>query len=206
MSATEVTEAPPLRLSVTKPNEQIATRIAELAAIDAQFQAALPIQSVSEARLRPGLGLAQIVALVMEAYADRPALAQRAVELITDPASGCTTRQLLPRFDTITYRDLWARARALATAWHRDPRKPLRANDFLCILAFAGIDFATVDLAAIHNGAVIVPLQTNGAMSQLLAIIKEVEPQWLATSLESLNTAVELVLNGHRPGGLLVFD
>jgi fatty acid CoA ligase FadD9 len=206
MSAAQATESGPVRLTVAKPDEQTNARIAELAARDAQFRAALPIPSVNEAKLRPELGLAQITALVMEAYADRPALAHRATELVNDPATGRTTRQLLPRFETITYRDLWSRARALATAWHRDERRPLRANDFLCILAFAGIDFATVDLAAIHNGAVVVPMQTNGALPQLLAIIREVEPQWLATSIESLNTAVELVLNGHRPGGLLVFD
>ena len=206
MSAAEATESPALRLTVAKPNEQTTARIAELAAADAQFRAALPIKSVNEAKLRPELGLAQIAALVMEAYAERPALAQRATELITDRATGRASRQTLPRFDTVTYRDLWSRARALATAWYRDDREPLRANNFLCILAFAGIDFATVDLAAIHNGAVVVPMQTNGALPQLLAIIKEVEPQWLATSLESLQTAVDLVLNGHRPGGLLVFD
>ncbi len=206
MSAAEATESTALRLSVARPNEQIAERIAQLAAADAQFRAALPIQSVNEAKLRPGLGLAQLAELIMEAYADRPALGQRTTELVTDPATGRATQQLLPRFDTITYRDLWSRARALATAWYRDERRPLRANDFLCILAFAGIDFAAVDLAAIHNGAVVVPMQTNGALSQLLAIIKEVEPQWLATSLETLNTAVELVLNGHLPKGLLVFD
>ena len=34
----------------------------------------------------------------MEAYADRPALAQRATELVTDPATGRTTRQLLEAF------------------------------------------------------------------------------------------------------------
>lgn len=44
-------------------------------------------------------------------------------------------------------------------------------------------------------------MQTNGQMAQLLGIIKEVEPRWLATSLECLETSVELVLNGHRPAG-----
>jgi fatty acid CoA ligase FadD9 len=206
MSAAEATESTTVKLTVAKPDKQTTARIAELAAVDAQFRAAVPLQSVNEAKLRPELGLAQMAALVMQAYADRPALAQRATELIADPATGRSTRQLLPRFETVTYRDLWSRAHALATAWYHDTRAPLRANDFLCILAFAGIDFATVDLAAIHNGAVVVPMQTNGALSQLLAIIEEVQPQWLATSLESLDTAVELVLKGHRPGGLLVFD
>src|SRR5437762_5892229 len=176
MSAAEATETGTLRLTVPKPSEQISARIAELAAADPQFRAAQPSPVVNEAKLRPELGLAQIVALIMDAYSDRPALAARATALTN--STGRTTRELLPRFDSITYRDLWFRARALATAWYRHPTKALRANDFLCILAFAGIDFATVDLAAIHNGTVVVPLQTNAAMSQLLAIVKEVEPQW----------------------------
>lgn len=193
-------------MTVAGPAGQIAARVAELAANDAQFRAALPIATVNDAKLRPDLGLAQIAALIMEAYADRPALAQRATELVTDRITGRRERQLLPRFETVSYGELWSRARDLANAWHHDSTRPLRANDSLCILAFAGIDFATVDLAAIHNGAIVVPLQTNGAFQQLRAILNEVEPKWLATSLESLDTAVDLVLAGHRPTGLLLFD
>ena len=177
MSAAKTTERMQLNMTVARPAEQIAARVKELTASDPQFRAALPLPAVNEAKLRPELGLAQIAALVMEAYADRPALAQRATELVTDPATGRTTRQQLKRFETVSYRELWSRARALANVWHHDAARPLRANDFLCILAFAGIDFATVDLAAIHNGAVVVPLQTNAAMQQLLSIIKEVEPK-----------------------------
>jgi fatty acid CoA ligase FadD9 len=161
---------------------------------------------VSEAKLRPELGLAQIVALCMERYAERPALAKRATEPASDPASGRTTRRLLPRFETISYRELWSRARALAAFWHHDEARHLGADEPICIIAFAGIDFATVDLAAIHNGAVVVPMQTNAPQRQLLGIIEEVEPRWLASSLDCLETAVELVLNGHRPAGLLLFD
>jgi fatty acid CoA ligase FadD9 len=190
----------------TDSREQIAARIRELNSNDAQFRAALPLATVTEAKVRPELGLAQIAALIMEAYADRPALAQRATELVIDPATGRETRRLLERFDSISYRELWSRARALASVWQHDAARRLGANDLLCILGFAGIDFATVDLAAIHNGAVVVPMQTNAPLPQLLAIFNEVAPKWLATSLESLETAAELVLTGHRPSGLLVFD
>jgi len=181
-------------------------RLKELIASDAQFRAALPLAPVNAAKLRPGLGLAQVVATCMEAYAGRPALGQRASLLVTDPATGRTTRQLLKDFETVSYREVWSRARALANVWHHDEARSLRANDRLCIIAFAGLDFSTVDLAAIHNGAVVVPLQTNGPLPQLLDLIKEVEPRWLAASSEYLGIAVELVLAGHRPVGVLVFD
>src|ERR1700730_794030 len=193
-------------MAVAGTADQIAARIKELTETDPQFRAALPLPAVNEAKVKAELGLAQIAALVMEAYADRPALAQRATGLVTDPATGRRTRQLLKRFETITYRELWSRARALANVWHHDAARRLGADDLLCILAFAGIDFATVDLAAIHNGAVVVPMQTNASNQQLAAIFNEVTPNWLAASLECLETAVELVLTGHRPFGLLVFD
>ena len=193
-------------LLASTPGDFIATRIQELTASDTSFRDALPIGAVNEAKLRPELGLAQIVALCMEAYAARPALAQRATELITDPATGRASRKLLKHFETVTYRDLWSRARALANFWYHDQVRPLHANDLVCIISSAGIDFATADLAAIYNGAVVVPVQTNAPVPQLLDIIKEIEPRWLATSLECLDTSAEMVLGGHRPCAVLVFD
>ena len=205
VQSSEQKQSTSLTMSVM-PSDYTATRLKELTVSDAQFRNALPITTVNEAKVKPELGLAQIVALVMEAYAPRPALAQRATEPVTDPATGRTTRQLLKHFESVSYDELWSRARALANLWHHDEMRSLRAGEMLCIIAFAGIDFATVDLAAIHNGAVVVPMQTNAAHQQLAAIIKEVEPRWLATSLECLDTAVELVLASYRPKGLLVFD
>jgi len=191
---------------IGKPGEFVANRIKELTATDAQFRAALPKPNIGADKLRSDLGLAQLVELVMEGYAERPALGVRATELVTDPASGRSARRLLDQFETVSYGELWKRASALGAFWHHDATRPLRANDLMCIIAFAGIDFVTVDLAALRQGIVLVPMQTNGQMSQLLGIIKEVEPRWLASSLECLDTSVELVLAGHRPDGLLVFD
>src|ERR1700751_6011157 len=95
-------------------------RIERLNAEDPQFRDAYPLEAVNAAKRQPGLRLAQLVQIVMEGYADRPALGQRARELVTDGATGRTTLRLLTRFDTITYRELWARARAVAADWHHD--------------------------------------------------------------------------------------
>lgn len=196
----------PSLLTAEESQAFVAGRLRELLATDAQFRDAMPHESVIEAKMRPGLGLAQIVAACMEGYSERPALAQRAFRVGKNPDCGRSCRQLLDHFETISYRDLWSRSRALANFWYHDPDRHLRADEFLCIIAFAGTEFATVDLAAIHNGAVVVPMQTNAQPQQLLGIIKEVEPRWLATSIECLETSVNLVLNGHRPVGVLVFD
>ncbi|HSW20155.1 MAG TPA: AMP-binding protein, partial [Ramlibacter sp.] len=190
----------------TTARPSVGDRVKALMAGDAQFRAAVPLSAIVEAKAPPELNLAQIAAVVMEGYANRPALAQRATRLVTEPVSGRRSLELLDSFQALTYSELWSRARALAGIWHHDADRSLRADEFLCILAFAGIDFATVDLAAIHNGAVVVPVQTNAPLHQQAAIVQEVEPRWLACSLECLENAVELVLTAWRPAGVLLFD
>jgi hypothetical protein len=141
--------------------ERKARRIERLNAEDPQFRDSFPLEAVAAAKLQPELRLAQVVRIVMDGYADRPALGQRARKLVTDPANGRRTLRLLPSFDTITYRELWTRSCAVASEWHHDGQYPLRAGDFVCILGFASTDYATLLLASIHLGAVIVPLQTS---------------------------------------------
>ncbi len=71
----------------------------------------------------------------MAGYAARPALGWRARSLTTDPAAGRTTAALLPRFDTITCRDLWANVRAISTAWRHDAVNPAAPGDFVATVA-----------------------------------------------------------------------
>ncbi|WP_424216087.1 carboxylic acid reductase (plasmid) [Streptomyces sp. BI20] len=146
----------------------------------------------------PGRTLAEVMASVMERYADRPALGERAV----DPATGA----LLPRFDTIDYRELWRRVRAVAARWHHDPTHRLDAGERVCTLGFTGIDHATLDLACMHLGVVPVPLPTGGSPSALRPIIAEAEPRVLAASVERLDTAVEAVLDAPSVRHLIVLD
>jgi fatty acid CoA ligase FadD9 len=65
--------------------------------------------------------LAELEATDMAGYADRPALGQRAVQFVKDPETGRNFAELLPRFETITYRELWERAGAIASAWTNKP-------------------------------------------------------------------------------------
>ena len=181
-------------------------RLARLRAEDSQFRDSSPLEAIAAAKRQPGLRLAQVVQIVMEGYAERPALGQRAREVVTDPTSGRTTIRLLPRFDTITYRELWSRSRAIAAEWHHDGAHPLEPGDFLCILGFTSPDYAKLLLAGIHLGAVIVPLQTSAPAAQHAEIIAETEPHILATSVDYLDTAVDAVLAGTVPPRLVVFD
>ncbi|MER5555534.1 carboxylic acid reductase [Streptomyces sp. NPDC002793] len=150
------------------------------------------------ASVDPGEALAEVMASIMESHGDRPALGERA----RDPA----TARLLQRFDTISYRELWARVRAVAGVWHHDPAYPLSPGDRLCTLGFTSIDYATLDLACIHQGVVPVPLQSGAPLSRLRPIVAETEPRVLAASVEHLDTAVDVIAGSDSIQRLIVFD
>ena len=177
-------------------------RIADLYASDEQFAAAKPDEAVSVAADRPGLRLPDVVRTVIQGYADRPALGQRAVEYVTD-ATGRTTAQLLPRFDTVSYGRLWERVQAFAAALHNEPVQP---GDRVAILGFTSVDYTVVDTALTQLGAVSVPLQTSAPQAQLRPIIAETEPTLIASSIDFVDDAVELILAGPAPARLVVFD
>ena len=183
--------------------ERLARRIADLYATDRQFADARPGEAVSEAIAQPGVRLPQIVQTVMDGYAERPALGQRAIEYVTDTQTGRTSIELLPRFDTITYRQLWQRAGAVASALAGDPVAP---GDRVAVLGFTSVDYTTIDLALIRLGAVAVPLQTSAPVTQLRPIVAETEPVVIASGIDYLTDAVELALTGHNPVRLVVFD
>ena len=54
--------------------------------------------------------IAEVMAIVMDGYAGRPALGERARDVVTDPQTGQSRIHYLPRFETITYQQLWTRA------------------------------------------------------------------------------------------------
>ncbi|MEU2092318.1 carboxylic acid reductase [Nocardia beijingensis] len=185
--------------------ERLERRISRLYAEYDDIRNATPRADVAAKIREPGLGLAQIVETVMVGYADRPALGRRATELRTDE-TGRTTATLLPRFDTITYGELWERVRAVAAAWHGDADTPLRAGDFVGILGFTSSDYTTLDLACVHLGLVAVPMQSSAPVAQLAAIVAETEPRVLAATPELLDAAVTCALSDSGPQRLVVFD
>ncbi|WP_069160817.1 carboxylic acid reductase [Nocardia altamirensis] len=187
-------------------DERQRLRLARLLADDGQIKAAKQLESVASAMREPGLRLAQIVATVMEGYADRPAVGQRAFEVVADEATGRKSVRLLPEYETVSYGELWQRVGAVASAWHHDAERPLRAGEFVAVLGFTSVDYATVDLADMVLGLVTVPLQASASLPQLGAIVAETAPRVLATTPEHLATAVDMLLAGASPDRLVVFD
>jgi fatty acid CoA ligase FadD9 len=191
------------RSVTTAADTPVAARVEDLSANDPQFAAAKPSPKVAAALELPGLRLAQIVQTALEGYADRPALGQRAVEFVKDPKTGRTSLEVLPRFETITYRELSDRVGALARAL---TDKSVHAGERVCELGFTSVDYTTIDLALGQIGAVAVPLQTSATINQLQPIVSETEPTVIAASVTQLHDAVELILSGHVPAMLIVFD
>src|SRR5689334_861447 len=106
--------------STTDRDARRQSRFEKLTSTDPQLIAARPDPAVSAAVEDSGILLNDVIRNVMEGYADRPALGQRAVEFVADE-TGRTVAELQPRFDTLTYRETWARVRALAGALAHNP-------------------------------------------------------------------------------------
>jgi fatty acid CoA ligase FadD9 len=177
-------------------------RFEKLTSSDAQLFAAQPDPAVSAVLDGPSLLLMDVIRTVMDGYADRPALGERAVEFVTD-ADGRTVAELQPRFDTLTYRETWTRVRALA---HALAGNPVRPGDCVATLGFTSADYAIVDMALSLAGAVAVPLQTSAPVQQLHPILVETEPVAMLSSVDHLQDAVELALTAYTPERLVVFD
>ena len=194
-------------MSTATRDERLERRIQELTADDPQFAAAAPSPTVVAALEQPGLRLPQIIQTVLEGYADRPALGQRAVEFVKNPQTGRTSVELLPRYDTVSYQELNDRVGALTRALAEDS---VQAGDRVCVLGFNSVDFTTIDLALAFLGAVAVPLQTSAAITQLQPIVTETEPRLIAASANQLTDAVDLILSaaeaGTAPAKLVIFD
>ena len=198
-------KADPIGSGGARP-QQVAERIRRLHDTDEQFRSATPDLSLQQAAREPGLRLTQILETFVEGYAERPALGWRARELTADPATGRTVAKLLPRFETITYRELWANVRSVATALRHDPVDPVTPGDFVATLGFSSPEYLTIDLVAGYLGLVAVPLQHNAAASRLQPIIAEVEPRVIATGAGYLDLAVDAALGSPSLRRLVVFD
>ncbi len=192
-------------MSIETP--EVERRAEELAAGDPEFAAARPDAEVAAAIEAAGTRFVDVTKAVLEGYADRPALAQRAFELVNDPQTGRTSAKLLPWFSQVTYAELADRVGEVSRALTDGL---IARGDRVCVLGFTSIDYTTIDIALGVAGAVSVPLQTSAAITQLQPILMETEPSVFAASVDYLSDAVDVILAaaeaGHTPGRLVVFD
>jgi fatty acid CoA ligase FadD9 len=186
--------------------QRLADRIDTLNRTDPQFRAAAPSAEVTEAAHRSDLRLWDVVDTYLRGYADRPALGQRAREVTRDEATGATATTLLAGFETITYGRLREDISALAGAWQANLPGGVDPGDLISVLGFTSTGCAIIALTCAHLGAVFVPLQFGSSAEQLAPIVAETQPRVFATSLESLDTAVDVVIEAPSVQRLVVFD
>lgn len=179
-------------------------RLRSLLAEDEQVRAAAPLPEVDQVVHVPGLPLTSVITTCLVRYADRPALAQRVKTLRTDPLAGRTQIDSPAGYQSISFRDLHERIMALAAAWTAVPG--LRPGDVVASMGFTGIEYTVVNLANVFLGAVGVPLQSSSSAEQLAPIVADTQPRIFATSIDTLPTAIELVVAAPSVQRLVVFD
>ena len=188
-------------MSTNTREERLARRVADLHRTDPQFAQALPKEEISHAIEPRDIRLPALMQAVLDGYAERPALGQRAVHLVEDPRTGRTSAELLPHFDTITYAEVADRVHAISNAMTE-----VHPGDRVAILGFTSVDYTTIDMALASHGAVSVPLQTSAPAATLQPIVAETEPVVIASAVDYLADAVELALGSPTVSGLVVFD
>ena len=169
-----------------------ARRVLEMASHDPQLRELMTDPAVEDALKQPGLPFEQVIATVLDGYADRPALGQRDYEIALDHATGRHSRDYLPRFATITYYELHNRVKGLASTWRHHEQHRVAPGDFVCILGFSGTDYAIVDLACAYARAVSVPLQSTLAGSDLDGIFADTAPAAVVATVDDLVLAAQL--------------
>lgn len=175
-------------------------RLSGLMNNDPEVRDRAPNQDVAAAARQPGQSLAQVVEAIMQGYADRDAVTERAITI-----TSAGSRQRSTDCVTLSYRTLWANARAVASAWQHAPAGP-RAGDMLCSVGNGSNSYATLELACIASGVVSVPLIVNAA-AQWHGILGETRPAALAVDVDFLDAIVPAILASEaRPTSVYVLD
>lgn len=167
-------------------------RLQQVVGSDPEVRASMPLPEVGAVVREPGRPLASTVETLMLAYADRPAVGEHPSPYAVgaaDPES----------FVVLTYAELWARARAVATVWQQADHGP-RAGNLLCSVGVASTAYATIELACIAAGVVSVPLTPTGSRAERTALFAETRPSIVAVDVAQLAVTVEALLAAGAPG------
>jgi fatty acid CoA ligase FadD9 len=166
----------------------------------------LPDPSLTAAARASHLPYDQTIDLFLTGYAARPALGERAYRREVEPATGDTFRDYQTAFQTISYRELQERVRALSLAWRHESKCSVACGDLVGIIGFASIDYAVIDLALAYAKAIPVPLSSHHSAAELREILLPIRPVALAVSVEHLPSSVDLATQVPGLRSLVVFD
>lgn len=148
----------------------------------------------------------QTIDLFLTGYAHRPALGERSYRARVDSTTGDTIRDYQAGYRTITYKELQARVKALSMAWRDDPKCSVQRGDFVCVIGFASVDYALIDLALAYTKAIPVPLSSHHSLAELEEILLHTNAKALAVAVAHLPAFVDLALRVPSLKSLIVFD
>ena len=187
------------------PKRRYATRLIELSENDAQIGELMPDDSIRQNAIANGSSFDKVIGAFLDGYSNRPALGERAYEVIADD-SGRKVKNFLPAFNTVTYDGLHERIQQLAMAWRTHERCLVSRSDFVLIIGFADIDFATVDFACTYAKAVTVPVQSSSSGADLIEIVDNIKPVVVASTIEDLDLAAKLAIHQDNVHSIIVFN
>ncbi|MEH0020196.1 MAG: thioester reductase domain-containing protein [Desulfobacter sp.] len=181
-------------------------KLLRLARNDSQLEALTFEKSVRDAAYQPDLTYDKVIAAYFDGYKNRPALGQRRYQLEKNDRTGKNERCYQPAYDTVTYQDLHDRVKALAMSWRMHPQCLVGRDEFVCIIGFASVEFAIVDIACAYAKAVTVPLSGTLPEADLMEILSNVAPVVLASTIQDLDLCTALAIKQQSIKTLLVFD
>ena len=186
------------------PRKRYILRSLELSKTDTQVAQLLPDNSIREKAKCKDLSLDQVIGIFLDGYASRPALAERAYQIVSE--QGKMIRKYLPFYTTITYKELHQRIKAIAMTWRDSSQCPVKRDDFVMVMGFADIDFVSLDLACTYAKAVRVPVQSSSSGADLQEMVDNIQPVLMATTIEDLTLTVELAMNQDSVKSIVVFN
>ena len=179
-------------------------RLYDLADVDPQIKAHLPLESVKTAFADEDATLFDLVDCVLRTYAKRDALGERAYDVVSDGDEA--RRDYKSEFSALTYSDLRARVENIAKAWQHHPDHRVGIDEFICMVGFSGCDYVTLDLACIYGQTTGVPLQAELGDAHLADIFANIDPTAVAVSIRDLSTLIPLIISNGKISSLIVMD
>jgi fatty acid CoA ligase FadD9 len=189
-----------------KKHPKFIDRVLDLAKRDPELLQHIPDDTFWEDCGDASVPLANKVDRLLEIYGDRPALGEREYTLEDADGAGHFTRRYGPGFRSISYSGFRNRIRSIASAWKNQERFEVKQGELVCIMGFAGVDFAAIDTACLYTQTVSVPIQASYGFETLKRMLDLVEPRLLATATANLEMAARLAESIGSVSSLIVFD
>lgn len=200
MKVTEKSASKPI-----SPKKKFVLAILDLAKNDPEIGALLPNPDLRKAAIVPEMTLDRIMAIYLDGYGDRRAVAERSYE-IAALEDGTKVRKYLPDYTAISYKELSNRIKAVANTWRYHPDFSVQPEEFIAIIGFTSIEFTVLDYACAFAHTVTIPMQSSTSGADLSEIFDNTEPAALAASIHDLVMAAEHAAKQPSIRSLIAFD